>query len=144
MKRILISIITIAAMAIMLTSCAETDVKLSKNIDGTWNATSYKVSGVELLGSILQSVTMKFNNEGEGMGTVTITTAIDFLGTVETDVTTGTYQTIAGDNGDQLIVTTVEDGVTDVVTMDMELSGKNITLNFTEDGEAVVITAEKQ
>ena len=142
MKRVLFVFTIVAAMALTLASCAETIVKLSKNLDGTWSATSYTVDGVEILGdsSFITGVTLAFMDEGDGMGDVTITLNSIF----GSDAATGTYEVLSENDVDQLVITTVEDSTTDVVTMNMDLDGKDLTLTFTEDGETAIIQAAKQ
>ncbi|MEZ4686456.1 MAG: hypothetical protein R3B47_10440 [Bacteroidia bacterium] len=144
MKRILSIFAVAISIAAIVTSCATTDIKLSKKLDGKWSATSIKVDGVEFMPEFIVAWDMTFTDQGDGMGTVEniSTYKFEFLGQVitETDTAIGTYQTVADDNGDKLTLTL--DG--DVTAGDLSIDGKTMTVTSTEDSVTTVIVAEKQ
>ena len=148
MKRILIALTTVAAMAIMLTSCAESDITLSKDLDGTWNVSTWTAGGVELLGVDIfglkiESASFNFENEGEGMGKVTRTMVLDAGGFPLSIPEAGTYQTTSGDV-DLLIMTFPDDSIPTTITATMVLDKKEFRLEYTEDGEMNIVAATKE
>lgn len=140
MKRIISILAVVVAFAFVLTSCADAIVKLSKDLDGTWNATSVKINGEETIPDFIKAYSMTFTDEGEGMGTASITATIDFLGQELTETETGSYQVLSDDNGDMLQI--ISSG--DTTSADLVVDGKTMTLSYTEDGETTVIVADKE
>lgn len=123
-------------VATSLTSCKKW--KASRRLDGTWNATSYKVDGSEYIGgaAYFSSVEIRFAKDDKETGDVTITVISDF----GTSVNSGTYQC----NDDEIVFTFSDSYGTSIETYDMDLSKDEMTLTGNQDGYSVEISAEKE
>ncbi|MEZ4686455.1 MAG: lipocalin family protein [Bacteroidia bacterium] len=137
MKQIISFILVAFALTLMFSSCAEAIVKLSKSLDGTWNATSIKVSGEEKIPNEVYAYSYTFTDNGEGMGDVAISISVTADQTV---IQRGEYLVDSKENGDKLIFITGNDST----PLDMELDGNTLTLMYQSNNEITVIVTEKE
>jgi hypothetical protein len=121
---------------IMVSSCTK-EARLIRNLEGTWDVTSYTEDGVELMGAFLQSFTMDFESysNADDEGDVEFVLVDAFVGSTTTD--RGTYT--VKDEGTEIEITI--DGETE--TFDIELDGDDLTMETVSDGVRYEIEAER-
>ncbi|MFK7968730.1 MAG: hypothetical protein AB8F95_00090 [Bacteroidia bacterium] len=149
MKRLVLIFTAIIAFATLLSSCAEDTVKLSKDLDGTWVASSFTANGIEQIGldlffAKITGLEITFADEGEGAGTIKQTLTVEALGFPTSESASGTYQ-VVGDNNETLRMTYVTDSTTDVSEGPFTIDGSELMLSYNEgDSIDYVIKATKQ
>lgn len=145
LKTLLLATFVMLFVATTLSSCKKWTA--SRRIDGTWNASSYKEDGQELIGSssLYSSIEFRFSKSDKESGDVTLTAVVNpgvptYGGT--TIVENGTYE--CKDKAEKLIVTFTGSSGTSIETYDMELSKDEMTLSGNISGYSVEIEADKE
>lgn len=118
-----------------MTSCKkDKNPTIQEEIAGDWEVKSFTEDGVELLGSIVTSFTMEYDEYSGSKG--------DF--TWQIYYADGTTERITGDykvNQEDKELEMIKDGET--ITMDIDVDGNNVTMEGTIDGFRYVVKAKR-
>ena len=122
-----------------LTSCKDDDDEaaneLKENIVGTWDLNSFKVSGFEYMGTIIDSASIEYKAFTSVKGDFNQT--VKYVDEDPRETTEGKYEVLSGTS-----VKMTADGET--YTMKVIVKGDKIQLEGEQDGEPLVIKAEKR
>ncbi len=134
MKKLMMMMV---AATLVLASCSK-ETKLNKKLDGSWNAVSYSVNGVEQSMTGITMV-MAFVKDKKGVGTYTQTmTMTGFPSSVET----GTYD-LTDDTMITLTRVTPTAGTAEAAVV-TDYSKTDLTLTMTDDdGDVTVMKLKK-
>lgn len=120
--------------SLTLSSCVKD--KIARDLEGTWNVTSYNEDGVELVGDIITDFEMEYEEydseeqEGECTWTISVTGASETInGVYEVDQEKAEL-TITFDNGE-------------TATFDIEIDGDNLELSGEAFGANADVEAER-
>jgi hypothetical protein len=127
----------LALSFLTLSSCKkDKDPTLTERLVGTWDVTSFTADGVELVGFLMQTFTMRFNEVQGGEGAFRWT-IIYFDGS--TEVTNGFYSV----NEENESIRLEANG--EVIRLDIDLRNNNsVVFSGNVDGESVVLRATRQ
>lgn len=140
MKNFLLALLALA----FLTGCADTEVKLTKKLDGTWNLTSVKEGTEELIGDDYLYSKFTFVDQGEGSGIVTNEIGYDLTPGDEDIELYSQFFTLVSE-GDIERLHFIEYGDTTTLVV-QELTGTTLRL-FQDNGDPednVTIVGEKE
>lgn len=122
-----------------LTSCKDDEDdaanELKENIVGVWDLTSFKVSGFEYMGTVIDSASIEYEAFTGAQGDFNQT--VKYVDEDPRETTEGKYEVISGAS-----VKMTADGET--YTMKVTVNGDNILLEGEQDGEPLVIKAVKR
>lgn len=116
------------------TSCTEDEPTVSEQLNGEWDAKSFTADGVEVMGTLVTSFELEFDDEGDDQGEAKWTI---IFSTGQTQVIEGDYE--VRDGGDELRIS----DATGRIDFDMDLSGDELELTGIVSGERWEIEADK-
>lgn len=134
------SLLLLALIAASLTSCKKDDddntaAELKENIVGVWDITSFKVSGFEYMGTVIDSASIGYQAFTGAQGDFTQT--VKYLDEDPQENGAGKYEILSGNS-----VKMTRDG--ESYTMKVTVGNDNIQLEGEQDGEPLVIKAKKR
>ncbi|HRI59278.1 MAG TPA: hypothetical protein PK228_06135 [Saprospiraceae bacterium] len=122
-----------------LTSCKDDEDdapnELKENIVGIWDLTSFKVSGFEYMGTIIDSASIEYKAFTGVQGN--FNQMVKYLDEDPRETTEGKYEILSGES-----VKMTADG--ESYTMKVIVNGDNIQLEGKQDDEPLVIKAKKR
>lgn len=122
-----------------LTSCKDDEDdapnELKENIVGIWDLTSFKVSGFEYMGTIIDSASIEYKAFTGAQGN--FNQMVKYLDEDPRETTEGKYEILSGES-----VKMTADG--ESYTMKVIVNGDNIQLEGKQDDEPLVIKAKKR
>jgi hypothetical protein len=66
-------ILILFSVTLLLPSCVDREIRVSRDLEGNWNMTSYTVDGEQQIPSEFESVTMNYEDNEDGTGTALFT-----------------------------------------------------------------------
>lgn len=121
-------------VSLTLSSCVKD--KIARDLEGTWNVTSYEEDGTELIGDIVSSIEMEYDDYDTEEQTGDCTWTVSIPGA--TEKINGTYEV---DQDKAELTVDFENG--ESATFDIEIDGDELTLSGTAFGVDAEVEAER-
>ncbi len=115
-------------------SCEDDEPTVSEQLNGEWDVKSFTADGVEVMGTLVTSFELEFDDEGDDQGETKWTI---IFSTGQTEVIEGEYE--VRDGGKELRISDSSERI----DFDMDLSGDELELTGIVSGERWEIEAEK-